>query len=132
MQLILCGAAVVSLLVKEWSTAVLWYFLTVLNAVVGLRQEARRKRDERAQVDDEGDGPGATRRHRSRIRPKTRRGYVVCSRGRSSAADGRIIAASALQIDESALTGESVPAAKDANVVAGEHLGPAIRRTWRS
>ena len=41
MQLILCGAAIVSLLVKEWSTAVLLVFLTVLNAVVGLRQEGK-------------------------------------------------------------------------------------------
>ena len=39
MQIILVAAAVVSLLVKEWSTAVLLLLLTVLNAVVGLRQE---------------------------------------------------------------------------------------------
>src|SRR5262249_43836000 len=32
-------------------------------------------------------------------------------------ADGRIVAASALQIDESALTGESTPAAKDAGTL---------------
>ena len=44
MQLILCGAAVVSLLVREWSTAVLLVFLTVLNAVVGLRQEGNQPR----------------------------------------------------------------------------------------
>ena len=41
MQIILVGAAVVSLLVKEWSTAVLLLLLTVLNAVVGLRQEGK-------------------------------------------------------------------------------------------
>ena len=39
-------------------------------------------------------------------------------------ADGRIVAASALQIDESALTGESSPAAKDARVCEGSGLGP--------
>ena len=39
-------------------------------------------------------------------------------------ADGRIVAASALQIDESALTGESVPAAKDAATLSGDQLGP--------
>ena len=41
MQIILVAAAVVSLLVKEWSTAVLLLLLTVLNAVVGLRQEGK-------------------------------------------------------------------------------------------
>src|SRR5262245_41953919 len=41
MQLILSAAAIVSLLIKEWSTAVLLIVLTVLNAVVGLRQEGK-------------------------------------------------------------------------------------------
>ena len=41
MQLILVGAAVVSLLIKEWSTGVLLLVLTLLNAVVGLRQEGK-------------------------------------------------------------------------------------------
>ena len=35
------GAAVVSLLIQEWSTAVLLVVLTVVNAVVGLRQEGK-------------------------------------------------------------------------------------------
>ena len=41
MQLILVGAAVVSLAIKEWSTAVLLVIITLLNAVVGLRQEGK-------------------------------------------------------------------------------------------
>ena len=41
MQIILVAAAVVSLLIKEWSTAILLVLLTVLNAVVGLRQEGK-------------------------------------------------------------------------------------------
>jgi Ca2+-transporting ATPase len=39
MQIILVAAALVSFLVAEWGTAVLLLVLTVLNAVVGLRQE---------------------------------------------------------------------------------------------
>jgi len=39
-------------------------------------------------------------------------------------ADGRIVTSSALQIDESALTGESVPAAKDAATLADGEVGP--------
>ena len=41
MQIILVAAAIVSLLIKEWSTAILLLALTVLNAVVGLRQEGK-------------------------------------------------------------------------------------------
>ena len=41
MQLILIAAAVVSALIAEWGTAVLLVALTVLNAVVGLRQQGK-------------------------------------------------------------------------------------------
>ena len=41
MQIILVAAAVVSLAIKEWSTAVLLVLLTILNAVVGMRQEGK-------------------------------------------------------------------------------------------
>jgi len=41
MQIILSVAAVVSLAIKEWSTAVLLLALTLLNAVVGLASRAR-------------------------------------------------------------------------------------------
>ena len=41
MQLILLGATVVSMAIKEWGTAVLLLLLTVLNALVGLRQEGK-------------------------------------------------------------------------------------------
>jgi Ca2+-transporting ATPase len=41
MQIILVVAAIASLAIKEWSTRVLLLLITVLNAVVGLRQEGR-------------------------------------------------------------------------------------------
>ena len=41
MQIILIAAAIVSLLIKEWGTGVLLLALTVLNAVIGLRQEGK-------------------------------------------------------------------------------------------
>ena len=49
---------------------------------------------------------------------------VLISAGDQVPADGRIVEASALQIDESALTGESVPAAKDAETLSSDQLGP--------
>jgi P-type Ca2+ transporter type 2C len=49
---------------------------------------------------------------------------VLIAAGDEVPADGRIIAASALQIDESALTGESTPAAKGPEPLPGTQLGP--------
>ncbi|MGW5676525.1 cation-translocating P-type ATPase [Streptomyces sp. NPDC003860] len=126
MQLILVAAAAVSLAIGEWSTGILLVLLTLLNAVVGLRQQgkaesamnalksmmkatARVRRDGReSEVAAEELVPGDV---------------VLLAAGDQVPADGRIVAASALQIDESALTGESVPAPKDAGTLAGD-LGP--------
>src|SRR5215472_11749432 len=41
MQIILVAAAVVSLAIRQWATAVVLLLLTVLNAVVGMRQEGK-------------------------------------------------------------------------------------------
>src|SRR6516165_11178066 len=41
MQIILVAAAIVSLAIKEWSTGLLLILITILNAVVGLRQEGK-------------------------------------------------------------------------------------------
>lgn len=41
MQIVLVAAAIVSLLIQEWTTAILLIVLTLLNAVVGLRQEGK-------------------------------------------------------------------------------------------
>jgi Ca2+-transporting ATPase len=127
MQIILLGAAIVSLVIAEWGTAVMLLAITVLNAVVGLRQEGKaesamnalkamvkatarvRREGAEAQIDAEQVVVGDV---------------VLLAAGDEVAADGRIVAASALQIDESALTGESTPAAKDATTLTGDELSP--------
>ncbi|GEL21164.1 ATPase [Pseudonocardia sulfidoxydans NBRC 16205] len=135
MQIILLAAAVVSAVVAEWGTAVLLLVLTVLNAVIGIRQKgkamsamnalrslmlttARVRRDgsDRAVPADEvvvGD-------------------VVLISAGDQVPADGRLVQAAALQIDESALTGESTPVGKHAEPLQGgtreRPLGPGEQR----
>ena len=127
MQIILLAAAVVSLAIKEWSTAVLLLLLTVLNAVVGLRQEGKAESAMNA-LKSMMKATARVRRDGSESEIPAEQvvvgDIVLLAAGDEVPADGRIIVASALQIDESALTGESVPAAKDAGTLAGDELGP--------
>src|SRR5690348_16717080 len=126
MQLILVGAAVVSLVIQEWSTAALVLVITVINAVVGLRQESKAESAMNA-LKGMVVAPARVRRGGAEAEIPAEEvvgDMVLLAAGDDIPADGRIIAASALQIDESALTGESVPAAKDAETLSGDELNP--------
>ena len=127
MQIILLVAALVSLLIKEWSTGVLLVLLTVLNAVVGLRQEGKAESAMNA-LKSMMKATARVRRDGSEsVIPAEQvvvGDIVLIAAGDEVPADGRIIAASALQIDESALTGESTPAAKSTETLADGELGP--------
>ncbi|MFG2905164.1 cation-translocating P-type ATPase [Kitasatospora sp. NPDC048286] len=127
MQIILLAAAVVSLAIKEWSTGVLLIVLTLFNAVVGLRQEGKAESAMNA-LRSMMKATARVRRDGTEAEIPAEQlvvGDVVLVRaGDEVPADGRIVEASALQIDESALTGESVPAAKDAGTLPAEPLGP--------
>jgi Ca2+-transporting ATPase len=127
MQIILLVTAVVSLLIQEWSTALLVLALTVVNAVVGLRQEGKA---ESAMNALKSMMKASARVRRDGVEAEIPAEQVVVgdvaliAAGDQVPADGRIVAASALQIDESSLTGESTPAAKDATTLPGDELGP--------
>src|SRR5512133_489695 len=127
MQIILVGAAVVSLLIKEWGTAALLVVLTILNAVVGLRQEGKAESAMNA-LKSMVKATARVRRNGQEAEIPAEQlvagDVVLIAAGDQVPADGRIVAASALQIDESALTGESSPAAKDARTLEGSGLGP--------
>jgi len=127
MQIILVAAAVVSLVIKEWSTGVLLVLLTVLNAVVGLRQEGKAESAMNA-LKSMMKATARVRRDGAESEIPAEQlvvgDVVLIAAGDQVPADGRIIEASALQIDESALTGESTPSAKDAETLAGDRLGP--------
>ena len=130
MQIILLVAAVISLVIGQWSTGLVLIALTVFNAVTGLRQEgkaesamnalkslmtqtARVRRDgAEAEIPAEEVVPGDV---------------VLLEAGDDVAADGRIVEAHSLDIDESALTGESVPASKTTDALADADLGPGDR-----
>ena len=126
MQIILLGAAVVNALVTDdVGTTVLLAGLTVFNAVIGLRQEAkaeesvaalaqmmktvaRVRRDGQAiEIDAEELVPGD---------------IVLVEAGNRVPADGRIFVAATLEIEEAALTGESLPVGKQLERVEGDDI----------
>ena len=130
MQIILLVAGAVSLVIAEWATGILLLLLllTVLNAIVGMREE--------------GKAESAMNALRSMLVPTARvrrdgteaeiaadlvvpGDVVLIAAGDQVPADGRLVGASQLQIDESALTGESVPSSKSVGPLpAGRDLGP--------
>src|SRR5512145_1834342 len=116
MQIVLLVAAVVNQLVTgDVATTALLAGLSVFNAIIGLRQEAkaeesvaalanmlktvaRVRRDGQAiEIDAQELVPGDV---------------VLVEAGNVMPADGRICVAATLEIEEAALTGESVPVAK--------------------
>ena len=126
MQLILVGAAVVSLVIKQWSTAIVLFVITLFNALVGLRQagkaesamnalQSMMKATARVRRDGADAEIGAEQLVAGDV--------VLIAAGDEVPADGRIVTSSALQIDESALTGESVPAPKDAGTLSAVEIG---------
>ncbi|MER5493475.1 HAD-IC family P-type ATPase [Streptomyces sp. NPDC002490] len=127
MQIILVVAAAVSFAIAQWSTAVLLVLLTLLNAVVGLRQEGKAESAMNA-LKSMMKTTARVRREGTESEVPAERlvvgDVVLVSAGDQVPADGRIITANALQIDESALTGESVPVAKDSAPLPDGAPGP--------
>ena len=130
MQVILVAAAVVSLFIEEWGTAALLVALTVLNAVVGLRQQGKAESAMNALRSMVKASARVRRDGTERELPVEQLvpgDVVVLAAGEQVPVDGRIVAANALQIDESALTGESTPAAKGGGTLPDRDLGPGDR-----
>ncbi|HET7015076.1 MAG TPA: HAD-IC family P-type ATPase [Streptosporangiaceae bacterium] len=127
MQMILVAAAVVSLAIRQWATAAVLLALTVLNAVVGMRQEGKAESAMNA-LKSMMKATARVRRDGSEqelpAEDLAMGDVVLLAAGDEVPADGRIIEAHALQIDESALTGESVPAVKDASALPADDLAP--------
>ncbi len=123
MQVLLVVAAVVNQAVTgDAATTVLLGGLTVFNAVIGLRQEAKAEESVKALAQ--------MMKTIARVR---RDGQVVeidavdlvpgdvvlMEAGNVVPADGRVVVAATLEIEEAALTGESVPSSKSTDPVPG-------------
>ena len=126
MQLVLLGAAIVSMAaLQEFSTGIVIIGLTVLNAILGLNQEGKaaesvaalqkmliikahvRRSGELEDIASEDLVPGD---------------IVSFEAGDKIPADGRLLVAATLEIEEAALTGESTPVPKSIEPVAGDDV----------
>ena len=126
MQIILLAAAVINAIVTDdVGTTVLLAGLTVLNAVIGLRQEAKAEESVAAlsqmmktiaRVRRDGQ---AIEIDASELVPGD---VVLVEAGNLIPADGRVCVAATLEIEEAALTGESLPVGKQVDPVPGEDV----------
>ena len=139
-------ASVVSLVIKQWSTAIVLFVLSLINAVTGLRQEGKAESAMNA-LKSMMEATARVRRDGVEAEIPAEQlvvgDVVLIAAGDEVPADGRIVSSSSLQIDESALTGESVPAGKDADTLPegdlgagdqdkhGVHAHPSHPRQWR-
>jgi Ca2+-transporting ATPase len=139
MQIILLGAAILSLIVtREVGTTIVLVGLTVFNALLGLRGEskaeaslaaltkmmkniARVRRDGQAiEIEAEQLVPGD---------------IVLMEAGNRVPADGRLFVSATLEIEEAALTGESVATPKDVDAITkpevplGDRINMAFMNT---
>ncbi|HET9224790.1 MAG TPA: HAD-IC family P-type ATPase, partial [Roseiflexaceae bacterium] len=116
MQIILVVSSVLSLLIGQVSTFVVVFGLTVLNAALGMQQEAKAAAS-LAELEKDLKQIARVRRDGQAIEIDAGElvpgDIVLMEAGNRVPADGRLTLAATLEIEEGALTGESVPVLKD-------------------
>ena len=115
MQIVLVVAAIVSLLIGEWGTAVGLALLTLFNAWLGYHQEGK-AHAAAAALGAMLEAVAKVRRDGSILEIPAAEivpgDIVLVDAGDRVPADGRVIVAATLQVEEGALTGESVAVEK--------------------
>jgi len=118
---ILLVATVVTALLGEWVDSVVIFAVVLINAIVGSIQEARAEKAIGAlarMVTTEATVRRGKRRQRVSSRELVPGDVVLLESGDKVPADLRLFSVRSLQVDESALTGESVPVEKRADALA--------------
>ncbi len=115
---VLLGAAVITLVIGEYVDAIIILLVVVLNAVIGVIQEY--KAEKAIEALQQMTTPKSLVRRGGEVKEINSEEIVpgdiiVLDAGRFIPADLRLIESANLQIEESTLTGESVPSDKNAN-----------------
>jgi Ca2+-transporting ATPase len=139
MQILLVGAALLSLVAtQEWGTTLALLGLTVFNAILGLRGEAKAEAS-LAALEKMMKNIARVRRDGQAIEIEAEKlvpgDVVLMEAGNRVPADGRLFVTATLEIEEAALTGESVASPKDtgaitkSDVALGDRLCMAFMNT---
>ena len=124
---ILFAAVIITLFMGEYIDAIIILLVIVLNAVLGVVQEV--KAGNAIEALQKMSSPRALVRRNGTIREVDSEDVVpgdilILDAGRFIAADIRLVESANLQIEESALTGESVPSSKDAAAIHHDSKTP--------
>ena len=127
---VLIGAAVINVIAHwphGWTDALIILAVVFINAIVGVVQES--KAEKALEALQEMTTPKSLVRRNGEVIEISSEELVpgdilVIDAGRFIPADVRLIESVNLQIEESALTGESVPSEKSANFVANDEKMP--------
>lgn len=127
MALVLVAAFAISLVVSDWQSGVTILAFLLLNTFFGFSQEYRSENVARKL--EKFIAPTALVRRGGKWKRVVRESVVAgdliaVNPGDAFPADCRIVKAENLQVDESALTGESAPATKNAAVLSGVPADP--------
>lgn len=125
MIIVLFVAAIVSAILSEWVDAIVIIVVVVLNAILGVVQESRAEQALAALKKMAAPNAKVIRDGKLRIIPAAQLvpgDVVVLEAGDFVPADLRLVEASNLKIEESSLTGESVPVDKATDALSGNDI----------
>ena len=125
MVIILLVAGIISGVLGEWSDTVIILIVVLLNAVIGVVQEDKAEKSLEA-LKSLSSPSAKVLRDGKKIEIKSEQlvpgDIMLLDAGDFVPADGVLIESASLQIEESALTGESVPVSKQTEIPEGEDL----------
>ncbi|NLK93666.1 MAG: calcium-translocating P-type ATPase, PMCA-type [Clostridiales bacterium] len=129
---ILFGASIISFIMGEVSDSIIILVVVIINALIGLIQESKAEKALEA-LKNMSTPKAIVKRNGEIIEISSLDvvigDIVIIDAGRYIPADLRLIESSNLTIDESAFTGESVPASKDASNIIADKSAPIGDRT---
>lgn len=128
---VLLGAGVISFCLKEWADGIIIVSVILLNAIIGTIQEA--KAEKALEALKKMSSPSCVVKRDGKIKEIKAEDLVVgdlvvLEEGRIVPADLRLVETINMKVDESSLTGESIPVEKNADIILNENSGIGDRK----